>query len=66
MNEHVKTVCKIGQGHDCCRYIAMSPKGWECMKIDPALKRSIDSRVQSMNAQGDNCDGKTADILNAK
>lgn len=55
----VKDICKIGQRHDCCRYLVVSGKGFECMK-HTELKVILDNRVksQSMTARGDNCDGK--------
>lgn len=59
--EHVKSVCKIGQGHDCCRYLTMAPLGWSCEKRG-ALKKYLDMRVATagMVARGDNCEGKDA------
>ena len=57
--EYAKTVCKIGQGYDCCRYLTMSPGGWSCEKTG-SLRRYLDSRVATMTitARGDNCPGK--------
>jgi hypothetical protein len=57
-NEHLKEVCKIGQGKACCRYIGLSD-GWACLKHS-SLKDTLDARVRSktMTAQGDNCEGK--------
>lgn len=57
-DDHAKTVCKIGQGNDCCRYLTMSGMGWGCEK-GTALKFLLDARVatQSINARGDNCEG---------
>lgn len=54
--EYIKDVCKFGQGHDCCRYLTCGPNGFECEKLG-ALKGVIDSRVQYMTAQADNCEG---------
>lgn len=56
-NEYVKTTCKPGQMEKTCRYLLMSPEGWECGKTDPRRKVVIDNRVASMSAQSDNCDG---------
>lgn len=64
MNEHVKTVCKIGQGNDCCRYLVMGSQGFECVK-NTSLRSTLDSRV-AMNAivaQGDNCEGQPMENL---
>lgn len=54
--EHIKNVCKIGQGHDCCRYLICGVDGFQCEKLG-ALKEVIDSKVQYMSAQSDNCEG---------
>ena len=59
MNKHVKNVCKIGQGADCCKYLVAGGKGFECAKHDPSDKAVIDANWSESNvAQGDNCDGK--------
>ena len=60
--QHVDKVCKVGKGHDCCRYITMGPEGWNCEKHS-SLKALLDGRVAalSMNARGDNCSGDPAD-----
>lgn len=65
MNEHIKNVCKIGQGYECCRYLAVGPKGFECLKSSD-LKDHIDDRVErdDMVSQGDNCEGKSQKELN--
>lgn len=57
--EEAYTLCKMGQGHDCCRYLAVGPRGWGCLKFTE-LRSMIDARVASgtMNAQSDNCQGK--------
>jgi hypothetical protein len=57
---YVKDVCKIGQGHECCRYLLMSPRrGWQCGKTIDRARRYFDQRVadQLMTARGDNCPG---------
>lgn len=53
---HVKEVCKIGQGHDTCRYLMMG-RTWQCAKLDPSMKATLDARGDTMSAQGDNCPG---------
>jgi hypothetical protein len=57
--EHAKTVCKIGQGGNCCRYLAMAPDGWSCEKHSE-LRRYLDYRAETktMYARSDNCEGK--------
>jgi hypothetical protein len=56
---HLLTVCKIGQGHECCRYVLMSADGWMCGKVDPASRKLLDDPIRRarFTAQGDNCDG---------
>src|SRR5262245_18136903 len=55
---HTRTVCRIGQGADCCRYLTMSPGGWSCQKLT-GLKAELDRRVAAgtMVARGNNCPG---------
>lgn len=67
MNEHIINICKIGKGHDCCRYLVMSGKSWECVK-HTSMATLLDTRVETktITARGDNCEGKTIAELNAK
>lgn len=53
------TVCKMGQGHDCCRYLSVDRNGWSCLK-GTELKPYLDNRVKTMTmtARGDNCEGR--------
>lgn len=59
--EYAKTICKIGQGEYCCRYLTMHPEGWSCEKRS-SMKKYLDYRVatSSMRARGDNCPGRDA------
>ena len=54
----IKNICKIGQGKECCRYLACGPNGFECTK-HTSIGRLLDSRVESgtLNAQGNNSFG---------
>tara|TARA_R110000782_G_scaffold51260_3_gene110605 strand:- start:1044 stop:1247 length:204 start_codon:yes stop_codon:yes gene_type:complete len=56
--DHVNTVCQIGNRADTCRYLAMGPDGFECLKLT-AHRPMIDQRVEAgqMVARGDHCDG---------
>lgn len=56
--EYTKSVCHIGEGHACCRYLVASGDGFECAK-DSSLAPTIDARVASgsFTARGDNCPG---------
>lgn len=64
LSEHILNVCKIGQGHDCCRYLVMGTEGFECAK-HTELKTLLDNRVatETITARGDNCEGKTIEEL---
>lgn len=57
--EWARMVCKIGQGHACCRYLTMSPDGWSCEK-HTQLALTLDAKVTAgkMIACGDNCIGR--------
>lgn len=65
MSKIIEEVCKIGHGNECCRYLVIGSKGFECMK-NTEMKHLLDSRVQNkmMTARGDNCEGKTVEELN--
>jgi hypothetical protein len=56
--EYAKTICKIGQGAETCRYLAMYPAGYSCEK-HTAMGRDMDEWASTgrIGAQGDNCDG---------
>ena len=57
--KRIKTICKIGQEHACCRYLLCGADGFLCGKMNPHLKEQLDDRVKrkDMVARGDNCDG---------
>lgn len=57
-NEWTQTVCRIGQGHDCCRYLTMGRNNWSCEKKSE-MKQTIDLKVLlgQFTARADNCDG---------
>ena len=57
--ECLKNICKIGQGHECCRYLVLTSEGWSCAK-HTNLRIHLDIRVEkkSIGARGDNCEGR--------
>jgi len=63
--EHVKNVCKIGQGPECCKYLTFTcngpEMGWTCEKTKERNKQAIDAKwaTEEHVAQGDNCEGKS-------
>lgn len=56
-----KEVCRMGQGHDCCRYLTMGPDGWSCQKHGQ-FTALLDSRAlaREMVARADNCEGRAS------
>ena len=52
-------ICKVGCGHDTCRYIVAGARGIECAKHTQEAKNIIDSRVNRglFTATADNCEG---------
>jgi hypothetical protein len=65
--DHVKTVCKIGRGAECCRYLMAGGNGFECAK-HTTLASVLDNRVafDEINAKGDNCPGVPAPEVTAE
>lgn len=62
----LKRVCRIGQGHDCCRYILCGAGGFHCGKHG-SLRAHLDDRVarETINARGDNCPGVAGEFAGA-
>ena len=60
-NKMVTDTCKIGQGHDCCRYLVVGRRGFECAKHSICAAATLDFRVEmeTITARGDNCEGFT-------
>lgn len=56
---YVLNHCRLGQGEQCCRYLAADQDGWCCVKRYLALKQIIDERCRegTVVAQDDNCPG---------
>jgi hypothetical protein len=71
MNEHVKDICKVGQGRKCCRYLLAGAEGFECAKLTE-IKPVIDKKVRAgtFTSRGRGCLGinndKSKTILNQK
>ncbi len=57
-DEHLKVVCKLHGGAECCRYLMMGVD-FECAKHPEnlAFRKRIDMQKDSMAAKGDNCEG---------
>lgn len=54
----LKSICKIGEGQNTCRYIMRSKDDYVCVK-NSIVQVSIDERVEKggMVARGNNCSG---------
>lgn len=59
--EAVDTVCKIGKGAACCRYLVAGSEGFECAKFEQSVRLVLDNRAAAgtITARGDNCEGRT-------
>jgi hypothetical protein len=53
---HLREVCRMGQGKDCCAFIIVGRKGIQCAK-GTEFEAEIRARVHKMVARGDNCNG---------
>ena len=53
--EHVRLVCRIGQGSKCCRYLTVGAEGWDCVKLNTEPVRSLldvmEDRPSTMTAK---------------
>lgn len=61
MTEYLQKVCKIGQGHQTCRYIVAGQDGITCAKLTP-MSVTLELRGNTMVARGNNCEGKPPDV----
>ena len=58
---HVKEVCGMGKGEECCAYLICGASGFECAKgTELAYQIELRLAMGTMNAKGDNCLGITA------
>lgn len=57
-NDTLKSTCRIGDGHNTCRYIMRNEDDYVCVK-NSIVQLSIDGKVEEggMIAKGDNCSG---------
>ncbi|MBU3942765.1 hypothetical protein KKA24_02160 [Patescibacteria group bacterium] len=62
--KHVIEICKMGQGKETCRYLAVG-SSWECLKTNCSLRKNINKRVEinEIIAKGDNCEGPLGLII---
>ena len=56
--DHVKAVCRLGEGKATCAFLTIGMGGAECAKGD-VFESAVRARLKtgSMGAQGDNCSG---------
>lgn len=63
--EKVKDICKLGQGENCCRYLGLGEKGFECLKYtEYALQLDLRVFEKTITARGNNCPGIREIITN--
>ena len=53
--EEAKDVCKLGQGAECCAFLACGGDGFMCLRMAYPANTSIFARLKegSMNAKGE-------------
>ena len=53
-----KEICRIGKGPECCPFLVMGSKGFECVKENISVGDLIRGRIKAgtMNAKGEPCD----------
>jgi len=58
-DQWARTICAIGQGAGCCRYLTMAQDGWCCEKFS-GIAGLLNERASlgQMTARGDNCAGR--------
>ena len=65
----LKSICRIGEGQDTCRYIMRNKDDYVCIK-NSIIQISIDENVEKggMVARGNNCSGLITkeEIINGK
>ncbi len=59
------SLCQAGKGAKACRYVMNSGGDWCCAKASD-YQAMLDSRKDSMGAQGDNCSGPPDFVPNKK
>jgi hypothetical protein len=54
-----KRVCHLLRGSGTCRYLVADADGFDCAKLDPAVRAIIDQRIVAgtHKARGDHCPG---------
>lgn len=62
-SDHIKNVCKIGQGELTCSYLLMGADGYRCCK-GTEIENIILQRLAAgtMKSKGDNCEGTTGAV----
>lgn len=53
-DDYVKQICRLGQGENCCAFLVIGSKGFECALRSPELSRIIIFRLENgaMSAKG--------------
>lgn len=53
--KEAKDVCKLGEGEECCAFLACGSGGFECMRLSYPANSSIFERIEkgTMKAKGE-------------
>ncbi len=52
--EECKTICRLGQGEECCAFLTVGAQGFSCDRMVPEIGGTIFARLDAgtMNAKG--------------
>lgn len=52
--EEAKTICRLGQGSECCAFLVVGGNGFECIRMSSSISGIIFDRLEqgTMNAKG--------------
>lgn len=62
-DRRLKSLCRVGEGERCCRWLARGWNGYFCAKLDRGVAPYIAERFAAgtLGAKGDNCPGLPLD-----
>ncbi len=54
-NDEAATICKLGQGAECCAFLVRDSKGFQCVRMDYPTNADIIAKLKegTMNAKGE-------------
>ena len=53
--DEAKSICRVGQGSECCAFLVMGGDGFECIRMSYPINATIFTRLEegTMNAKGE-------------